>query len=82
MAKGYNIHSKLQGVKALMAMHGLLKEKYDPEIMAEILKDPEIKEVIKQQKIKSDFELALFKGMLVREGTYEFFIKNKVNEVK
>ena len=88
MAKGFRKPNLVQGIKALYKNKRIVKElldyKYDPAIMAQILETPELKEGMKQQRIdpKNVFEMALFKGMCVKTGAYQFFIDNKVNEVK
>jgi hypothetical protein len=80
MAKGYKGKGKMAALQVFSDARGYLKAKYDPVIMAEILQDPEIKAVIKEQKITGDFAMALFKRMLVKKGTYDFYIKNKIKE--
>jgi hypothetical protein len=82
MTKGHKKHGghgphTLRGLpplKKLKKIPGLLNQKYDSLIMAEILAIPEIKNAIEELNLNNDVGLPYVKGYVVKNGLYSYMV--------
>ena len=88
MAKGYGkrrIPGKkridLNSIKAMYGLGALLSAKYDEGTMNEFIDDLATVGVFPGVKSLNSFDLKIFKGQLVLNGGYDFYVNN-IDELK